>query len=96
MEFVGTFGTKPDHTQSPCLTADPVYNRRNLRKDRDMSETPEPTTETLAETDGYMAWRAEEPDGEVTFHLELNNVTLHFFTEEWEEFLELVKNLVKN
>lgn len=61
-----------------------------------MSQPTEPTTETLAETDGYMAWKAEEPDGEVTFHLELNNVTLHFFTEEWEEFLELVKHLVKD
>jgi hypothetical protein len=50
----------------------------------------EPKTETLAETENYMAWTAEEPDGEVTYHLELNNVTLHFFDEEWEEFLSLV------
>jgi len=56
-------------------------------------EAPEPRTETIAETDSYLAWRAEEPDGEVTFHLELNNVTLHFFQEEWEEFLELVRQL---
>jgi len=61
-----------------------------------MSPTPEPKTETLAETDAYMAWKAEEPDGEVTYHLELNNVTLHFFTEEWEEFLDLVRTLVKD
>ena len=54
---------------------------------------PTPETETIAETDNYLAWKAEEPDGETTFHLELNNVTLHFFTEEWEEFLELVRNL---
>ncbi len=60
-----------------------------------MPQTPEPKTETLAETESYMAWKAEEPDGEVTYHLELNNVTLHFFTEEWEEFLDLVKGLVK-
>ena len=53
----------------------------------------EPTTETIAETDTYLAWKANEPDGEVTYHLELNNVTLHFFREEWEEFLELVKRL---
>jgi hypothetical protein len=32
-----------------------------------------------------MAWKAEEPDGESTYHLALNNVTLHFFTEEWNE-----------
>jgi len=53
----------------------------------------EPKTETLAETDNFLAWKAEEPDGETTYHLELNNVTVHFFREEWEEFLELARNL---
>jgi hypothetical protein len=57
--------------------------------------TDEPKTQTLAETDNYMAWRADEPDGESTYHLELNNVTMHFFTEEWEEFLELARLLIK-
>jgi hypothetical protein len=56
-------------------------------------DSPEPTTETIAETDNFLAWKANEPDGEVTYHLELNNVTLHFFREEWTEFLELVKRL---
>lgn len=60
-----------------------------------MPQNPEPKTVTLAETENYMAWKADEPDGEITYHLELNNVTLHFFTEEWEEFLELAKNLLK-
>ncbi len=55
---------------------------------------PEPETEVLAETDEFMAWTAQEPDGEVTYHLELNNVTLHFFQEEWDEFLQLVRLLV--
>ena len=58
-----------------------------------MSEAKEPTTETMAETDNYLAWKATEPDGEITYHLELNNITLHFFNEEWEEFLELMKSL---
>ncbi|HEY2980083.1 MAG TPA: hypothetical protein VGJ22_02795 [Anaerolineales bacterium] len=53
----------------------------------------EPRTETLAETDNYLVWKAEEPDSETTFHIELNNVTVHFFEEEWEEFLELAKLL---
>lgn len=57
-------------------------------------EAPEPKTETIAETDNYLAWLAQEPDGEITYHLELNNVTLHFFREEWDEFLELVKGLI--
>ncbi|HRQ24072.1 MAG TPA: hypothetical protein PLF42_11655 [Anaerolineales bacterium] len=55
----------------------------------------EPRTETIAETENFMAWRAEEPDGETTYHIELNNVTLHFFEEEWAEFLELVKEFGK-
>jgi hypothetical protein len=55
----------------------------------------EPKTELIAETDNYSAWRAEEPDGETTYHLEMNNVTLHFFQEEWEEFLQLASLLVK-
>ncbi len=49
----------------------------------------EPKTEVIAETDDYLAWQANEPDGETTYHLELNNVTLHFFEEEWQEFLKL-------
>jgi len=54
-------------------------------------DAPMPETDVIAETDNYIAWRAEEPDGEVTYHLELNNVTLHFFREEWEELLDLMR-----
>ena len=54
-------------------------------------------TQVLAETDNmhFQVWKAVEPDGETTYHLELNNVTVHFFTEEWEEFLKLVRLLGK-
>jgi hypothetical protein len=58
-----------------------------------MAANDEPRTETLAETDEYVAWKAYEPDGEVSYHLTLNNVTIHFFEEEWVEFIELVKLL---
>jgi hypothetical protein len=61
-----------------------------------MSNQSEPKTQTMAETENYLAWRAEEPDGETTYHLELNNVTLHFFQEEWVEFLDLVRILVRD
>lgn len=57
------------------------------------TDTPEPKTETLAETENYGAYLAEELDGETTYFLELNNVTVHFFQEEWDEFLDLVKSL---
>jgi hypothetical protein len=59
-----------------------------------MSNQNDPATETLAETDNYLAWKADEPDGEVTYHIELNNVTVHFFEEEWQEFLQLARNLL--
>ncbi|MCE5207708.1 MAG: hypothetical protein LLG42_05280 [Chloroflexi bacterium] len=55
----------------------------------------EPKIETLAEVEDLIAWKSEEPDGEVVYHLELNLVTLHFFQEEWDNFLLLVKQLVK-
>jgi hypothetical protein len=50
-------------------------------------------TETIAETENYIAWLAHEPDGEITYHMEINSVTLHFFQEEWDEFKKLVKAL---
>ncbi|HSO27240.1 MAG TPA: hypothetical protein VLS48_04170 [Anaerolineales bacterium] len=59
-----------------------------MAENKDLSD---PQTNIIAETDDYLAWQAEEPDGETTFHLELNNVTLHFFREEWDQFLELMQ-----
>ena len=50
----------------------------------------EPTIEILAETENFSLWRAEEPDGETTYHVELGSVTVHLFHEEWEEFLRLM------
>lgn len=50
-------------------------------------------TTTLAETENYIIWKAEEPDGEVTYNIELDSVTLHFFEEEWKELLKLVASV---
>jgi hypothetical protein len=54
----------------------------------------EPSTITIAETENYMVWKAEEPDGEVTYHIELNAITTHFFQEEWTEFLSLMDTVL--
>lgn len=51
----------------------------------------EPIIETLAETENFSLWQAEEPDGETTYHLELGLATVHLFREEWEEFLQLIE-----
>jgi hypothetical protein len=45
---------------------------------------------TLAETENYIAWTSDEPDGETVYHVELGQVTVHFFREEWNELLELI------
>lgn len=58
-----------------------------------MTEADEMNTETIAETSNFILWKANEPDGEITYHLELGTVTVHFFQEEWEEFTELIKGL---
>lgn len=47
-------------------------------------------TKTISETENFIIWEVEEPDGEITYHLELNNVTMHFFKEEWDEFKRLI------
>ena len=49
-----------------------------------------PTVEVLAESESFSVWCTQEPDGETTYHLELGLVTVHFLTEEWQEFLELI------
>ncbi len=59
-----------------------------------MNAQTEPKVEILVETENYSIWKAEEPDGEVTYHLEMNNVTVHMFQEEWDEFVVLVKQLL--
>ena len=50
----------------------------------------EPVIEILSESENFNLVRTEDPDGETTYHLELGNVTVHFFREEWEEFLKLI------
>lgn len=57
--------------------------------------TDEIPTEVLAETENYSVWMSQEPDGEVTYHVEVGTVTLHFFDEEWQEFLNLIGAIQK-
>ena len=57
-----------------------------------------PKSEMLAETGGfnYSVWKTVEPDGETTYQLQLNNLTVHFFQEEWNELLQLITAASKN
>jgi hypothetical protein len=69
------------------------YLEKLIKENSMTNNNSEPRTETLAETENYLVWKAEEPDGETTYHIELNNVNVHFFSEEWDEFMELARNL---
>lgn len=60
------------------------------------NDYPEIPIDTLAETENYTIWAADEPDGEKTYHLELGPVTAHFFSEEWNDFLELIEEAEKD
>jgi hypothetical protein len=51
--------------------------------------------EILSETESFSLWRLREPDGETTYHLELGTVTVHFFREEWEEMVELMREMTR-
>jgi len=59
-----------------------------------MPKNPKSTTETLAETENYLAWKADEPDGETTYHIEVDGMTIHFFAKEWKEFLKLAVQVI--
>ena len=50
-------------------------------------------TEIIAETQNYLVYTAQEPDGETTYNIELGTVTIHLFKEEWDEFLRLIRAL---
>ncbi|PJF37182.1 MAG: hypothetical protein CUN49_01600 [Candidatus Thermofonsia Clade 1 bacterium] len=70
--------------------------RDDKRRDADIQPEIDLPTETLAETENYTVWVSQEPDGEMQYHLELGtgNVTVHFFQEEWDEFISLMRNII--
>lgn len=51
-------------------------------------------TNTLAESENFIAWTSVEPDGEIAYHIELGTITLHFFKEEWDELLSLMDEVI--
>jgi hypothetical protein len=56
-----------------------------------MAAQSEIKTVIVAETQNYLVYTAEEPDGEMTYNIELGTVTIHLFKEEWDEFLRLIR-----
>ncbi len=59
-----------------------------------MNDELETNITTVVESDDKFAYIAEEPDGELTYHLQINNVTVHFFAEEWQDTLSFLEQVV--
>jgi hypothetical protein len=60
-----------------------------------MSDQNPPEVEPLVETENYAVLRATGEEGEVVYHVELFNMTLHFFDDEWQEFVTLINEASK-
>ena len=59
-----------------------------------MSTESDMTPTELAASDNCFAYRIEEPDGEVVYDLMINNITINFFQEEWDDFLAMARQLI--
>jgi hypothetical protein len=60
-----------------------------------MTQDMEQKLEVIAETTNLIAWKGEDADGEVCYHIEIGNTMLTFYTEEWIEMLDLLKQITQ-
>ncbi len=58
-----------------------------------MPNNDDAATKVLSETDNFVIYTAEEFEGEITYHVELDKITLHFFKEEFDELVKLIKGV---
>lgn len=61
-----------------------------------MPRDSDASNRAIAETEHYMVWEVQAPDAETTYHVELGAATLHFYREEWAEFLQLMRDAQRN
>jgi hypothetical protein len=61
-----------------------------------MTQEMEQKYEVIAETTNFLSWKGEDVDGEICYHLEIGNAMLTFYTEEWIEMLDLIKQIIKD
>lgn len=46
----------------------------------------------ITQTDNFGVWRSDDEDEGLIFHIELGGITLHLNSEEWDEFVLLIKS----
>ena len=52
--------------------------------------------EAIAQTENFVIWMVQDADGEPLYHLDINNLVVRFFTEEWDEFKTFAAKFAKN
>jgi hypothetical protein len=56
----------------------------------------DPNVQMLGESENYAIWVSKESQlGEVIYHVEVGNITLHFFEDEWEEFVDVFMQAIR-
>ena len=56
----------------------------------------DPQIQMLGETQDYAVWVSEEPEHDaLIYHIELGNITIHLFSEEWEEFVDVMRQAMR-
>jgi hypothetical protein len=60
-----------------------------------MASQNDDALELIAETENYAVLIGEDAEGERIYNVELGNVTLHLFHEEWEELVQLIKDATR-
>jgi hypothetical protein len=47
--------------------------------------------DVVAQTENFGVWCSDDDDEELLYHIELGGITLHLTSEEWDEFVVLIK-----
>jgi len=49
----------------------------------------------IAQTENFGVWRSDDEEEGLLFHIELGGITLHLASEEWDEFVLLMKSALE-
>jgi len=56
----------------------------------------EPKVQMLGESENYTVWASHEPENnELIYHIEIDNVTVHLFEDEWDEFVGVMMQAMR-
>jgi hypothetical protein len=68
-----------------------LMSKRNKPPQNNKPSDDAVPTDTLAQTENFVVW-ASDDEGETVYHVELDVLTLHFYAEDWDELVTLIKD----